>query len=35
MDLSSHEDSADEFYCVESIFSMEFLEFMSKATKLF
>ena len=34
MEVSSHEDSASEFCCVVSIFSMKFLGFVSKATKL-
>ena len=32
--MSSCEDSAGEFYCAGSIFSMKLLEFMSKAIKL-
>ena len=34
MELSSHEDSASEFCCVGSIFSMKLLGFISKAIKL-
>ena len=34
MEVSSHEDSADELCCVGSIFSMKLLEFVSKAIKL-
>ena len=34
MDVSSHEDSAGEFCCAGSIFSMKLLRFMSKAIKL-
>ena len=34
MEVSSHEDSAGEFCCVESIFSMKLLGFVSKAIKL-
>ena len=32
--MSSHEDSAGEFCCVGSIFSMKLLGFVSKAVKL-
>ena len=32
--MSSHEDSAGEFCCVGSIFSMKLLGFVSKAIKL-
>ena len=32
--MSSHEDSASEFCCVGSIFSMKLLGFVSKAIKL-
>ena len=35
MEVSSHEDLADEFCCVWSIFSIKLLGFVSKATKLF
>ena len=31
--MSSHEDSAIEFCCVGSIFSMKLLRFVSKANK--
>ena len=34
MEVSSHEDSAGEFCCVGSIFSMKLLGFVSKAIKL-
>ena len=34
MEVSSHEHSASEFCCVESIFSMKLLGFVSKAIKL-
>ena len=34
MEVSSHEDSAGEFCCVGSIFSMKLLRFVSKAIKL-
>ena len=34
MEVSSHEDSASEFCCVGSIFSMKLLGFVSKAIKL-
>ena len=34
MKVSSHEDSAGEFRCVGSIFSMKLLGFVSKAIKL-
>ena len=34
MEVSSDEDSAVEFCCVGSIFSMKLLEFVSKAIKL-
>ena len=34
MAVSSHEDSADEFCCAESIFSMKLSGFMRKAIKL-
>ena len=34
MNTSSHEDSAGEFSCVESVFSMKLSEFVSKAVKL-
>ena len=34
MEVSSHEDSASEFCCVGSIFSMKVLGFVSKAIKL-
>ena len=34
MDVSSHEVSAGEFCCAESIFSMKLLGFMRKAIKL-
>ena len=34
MEVSSHEDSAGEFRCVASIFSMTLLGFVSKAIKL-
>ena len=34
VELSSHEDSASEFCCVGSIFSMKLLGFVSKAIKL-
>ena len=34
MEVTSHEDSAAEFCCVGSIFSMELLAFVSKAIKL-
>ena len=34
MDVGSHEDSAAEFCCVGSIFSMKLLAFVSKAIKL-
>ena len=34
MEVSSHEDSASEFCCVGSIFSMKLLEFVSRAIKL-
>ena len=34
MEVSSHEDSVGEFYCVGSIFSMKLLGFVSKAMKL-
>ena len=34
MEMSSHEDSASEFCCVRSIFSMKLLGFVSKAIKL-
>ena len=34
MDVSSHEDSAGEFCCVGSIFSIKVLGFESKAIKL-
>ena len=34
MEVSSHEDSASEFCCVASIFSMKLLGFVSKAIKL-
>ena len=34
MEVSSREDSADEFSCVGSIFSMKLLGFVSKAIKL-
>ena len=33
MKVSSHEDSASEFCCVGSIFSMKLLGFVSKAIK--
>ena len=32
--MSSHEDSANEFCCVGSIYSMKLLGFVSKAIKL-
>ena len=34
MEVSSHEDSASEFCCLGSIFSMKLLGFVSKAIKL-
>ena len=34
MEVSSHEDSAGEFCCVGSIFSMKLLGFVSKAINL-
>ena len=34
MDVSSHEDSAGEFCCAGSIFSVKLPGFMSKAIKL-
>ena len=34
MEVSSHEDSASEFCCVGSIFSMKLLGFVSRAIKL-
>ena len=34
MEVSSHEDSAGEYSCVGSIFSMKLLGFVSKAIKL-
>ena len=34
VDVSSHEDSASEFCCTGSIFSMKLVGFMSKAIKL-
>ena len=34
MEMSSHEDSASEFCCVGSIFSMKLLGFVRKAIKL-
>ena len=34
MEVNSHEDSASEFCCVGSIFSMKLLGFVSKAIKL-
>ena len=34
MKVSSREDSASEFCCVGSIFSIKLLEFVSKAIKL-
>ena len=34
MDVSSHDDSADEFCCAGSIFSMRLLGFMIKVIKL-
>ena len=34
MNMSSHEDSADEFCCTGSIFSIKLLGFMSKAIKI-
>ena len=34
MEVSSHEDSASEFCCVASVFSMKLLGFVSKAIKL-
>ena len=34
MEVSSHEDSASEFCCVGSIFSMKLLGFVNKAIKL-
>ena len=34
MKVSSHEDSAGEFCCVGSIFSVKLLGFVSKAIKL-
>ena len=34
MEVSSHEDSAGEFCCIGSIFSMKLLGFVSKAIKL-
>ena len=34
MDVSSHEDSAGEFCCVGSIFSIKLLGFVSKTIKL-
>ena len=34
MEVSLHEDSAGEFCCVGSIFSMKLLGFVSKAIKL-
>ena len=34
MEVGSHEDSASEFCCVGSIFSMKLLGFVSKAIKL-
>ena len=34
MEVSSHEDSAGEFCCVGSIFSMKLSGFVSKAIKL-
>ena len=34
MEVSSHEDSASEFCCIGSIFSMKLLGFVSKAKKL-
>ena len=34
MEVSPHEDSAGEFCCVGSIFSMKLLGFVSKAIKL-
>ena len=34
MEVSSHEDAADEFCCVGSIFSMKLLRFVSNAIKL-
>ena len=34
MEVSSHEDSAGEFCCIGSIFSMKLLGFVSKAVKL-
>ena len=34
MDVNSHEDSAGEFCCAGSIFSIKLLGFMSKAIKL-
>ena len=34
MDMSSHEDSAGEFRCAGSIFSMKLSGFISKAIKL-
>ena len=35
MEVSSHEDSADEFCCAGFIFLMKLLGFVSKAVKLF
>ena len=34
MEVSSHEDSAGEFCCVESVFSMKLLGFVNKVIKL-
>ena len=34
MEVSSHENSAGEFCCIGSIFSMKLLGFVSKAIKL-
>ena len=34
MEASSHQDSASEFCCVGSIFSMKLLRFVSEAIKL-
>ena len=34
MEVSSHEDSAGQFCCAGSIFSMKLLGFVSKAIKL-
>ena len=34
VEVSSHEDSASEFCCVGSIFSMKLLGFVNKAVKL-